>query len=174
VRYPDQPLTQQSIALSPPQRVADRLHPVDVGRSSNPAKALSRAVNPIPACAACRLTTRLPLRPFGVVREVGTELQEERTEAGVHGVEVAVVDEPDRHRHGPRVGTAGRVATLLDPNRFGFSCMRPRTTPPRNVGSLQPGQMLRITSSLRWPLSRFPHATARVAANRCIAALRRR
>ncbi len=57
---------------------------------------------------------------LGVVRKIGTELDEERSEVGVEGVNVEVVD----HRRGlddPRVGhTSDRVATLLGVEHAGL------------------------------------------------------
>jgi len=49
---------------------------------------------------------------LGVVREVGAELDEERTEVGVHTVEVEVVDQPCSP-HDPRVGIAGGIAAFF-------------------------------------------------------------
>jgi hypothetical protein len=50
----------------------------------------------------------------GIVREIGTELQEKRTEVGVHRVHVEVIDHT-RGLHDPRISHTLGVAALLRP-----------------------------------------------------------
>src|SRR5665811_98464 len=71
-------------------------------------------MNPIPALAAwCWAGPVVAVQAqLGVVREVRTELDEERAEVFVHAVEVVVVDHPGG-LHDPWVGMPVGVATFL-------------------------------------------------------------
>jgi hypothetical protein len=56
---------------------------------------------------------------LGVVGEVGAELEEERAEVGIDGVDVELVDHPGG-AHDPRIGLAGRVPAALGAKHRGL------------------------------------------------------
>ncbi len=113
VRHPGQPLAQQGVDLGRSQGGADRLHTVDVAGLVERGEGVVQRGEPDPRLGS------LPLGPLvaveaqlGVVGEVGTELEEERTEVGVDGIDVEVVDEPGG-LHDPRIRPALGVTALL-------------------------------------------------------------
>jgi hypothetical protein len=79
---------------------------------------------------------------LGVVRKVGTELQEERTEVGVDGIDIEVVDHPGG-LHDPRIGPTLGVAALLGAKQRGL-LLRPADEqhPLGPARCLEPGQVL--------------------------------
>jgi hypothetical protein len=94
----------------------------------------------------------------GVVREVGTEFQEERTELRIDTVEVIMVD----HRGGPndpRIGRPGhRVTALLGPEHPGPLLRLPDEQHPlQTAGGLEGGQVLVRHVVLTLPLLEGDH-----------------
>jgi hypothetical protein len=74
------------------------------------------------AWVACCLAHSCPVQAQpGVVGEVGAELDEERAEVGVDGVDVEVVDQPSG-LDDPRVDPALAVVALLGPKQHRPNC----------------------------------------------------
>ena len=75
---------------------------------------------------------------LGVVRKIGAELQEERAEVGVDGVDVELVDHPGG-LHDPRIGLPVSVAAALGPEQVGFLLGPPDEQHPLLGG--EPGEV---------------------------------
>ena len=113
-----QPLAGQPVDTSRVESVADALQAGRVVTRSEP------VVEGFEGDAGLGGLTFGPLvtvdAQLGVVREVGAELEEERTEVGIDGVNVEVVDH-GRGLDDPRVaGPADRVVTLLGAEHGGL------------------------------------------------------
>jgi hypothetical protein len=120
LRQPGEPLAQQGVDLFGSEPVADRLQPGQVGRVGDGGEPV------VQGGVSDSGLGRLPLGPLvaveaqlGVVGEVGAELEEERAEVGIDGVDVELVDHPGG-AHDPRIGLAGRVAAALGAKHRGL------------------------------------------------------
>jgi hypothetical protein len=103
VRQDRQPLAQQPIDLLGPEPVADRLYRGGVGAGGEP---VVQCGVPDPGLGGLAFGPLVPVEAqLGVVGEVGAELEEERTEVGIHGVDVELVDHPGG-AHDPRIRVA--------------------------------------------------------------------
>jgi hypothetical protein len=85
----------------------------------------------------------------GVVGEVRAELEEERTEVGVHGVDVEVVDHAGG-LHDPRVGPALGVASFLGTEQRGL--LLGPADEQHALGAGEPGEVLMHHLVLAMPL----------------------
>lgn len=117
VRQDRQPLVQQCPDLPRAELIAD---PLQRGRVIDLRERVVQRHEREPGLGG------LPLRPvvpvdaqLRVVREVGAELDEERTEIFIYAVKVEVVDHPGGV-HDPRVGHTISVPTLLGPEQRGL------------------------------------------------------
>ena len=113
MRQPPQPLAGERRDLLRRQPIAERLGPPGIATREN---AVVEGLEGDPALAELPLHILVAVEAeLGVVGEVGAELQKERAEVFIHGVEVEVVDHR-RRAHEPGIGLAGRgVAALLGP-----------------------------------------------------------
>jgi len=137
VRQLPQPLARERVDLFGREPIAEPLDPPGVGTRQN--AVIERFVGDPPL-------GELPLHvlvaveaEFGIVRKVRAELQEERAEVPIHGVEVEVVDHR-RRTDEPGIGLAGRgVAALLGP-QHGRLLLRP----PDEHHALGGGEALQV------------------------------
>src|SRR5258705_7706115 len=108
MRQPCQPLAQQPINLALVEPIADSLQRLGVFA---PEDAVVQRLEGDAALAQLALGVLVAVdTQLGVVRKVGTELQEERAEVVVHAVEVVVVDHRAAIDH-PRIAHAGACTT---------------------------------------------------------------
>jgi hypothetical protein len=109
-----EPLVQQRLDLLRPQLLTQGLQP---GRVLDSSETVVQRGEGDPLFL--RLTLR-PLMPIntqpGIIRKIGTRLQEERTEVGIHRIHVEVIDHT-RGLHNPRIRHTLGVTTLLRPEQ---------------------------------------------------------
>ena len=135
-----QPLTQQRVDLLRSQSVADRLHRgevIDRGERVVQSRMPDAGVGGLPLGPLVPVDTQP-----GVVGEVGAELEEERPEVGVHGIDVEVVDQPGG-LDDPRISPTLDVAALLGPKQHRLLLRAPDEQHPFSApGGLELGQVL--------------------------------
>ena len=138
MRQTGQPLARQRVDLLRAKRVAQRLQPRRFGagqkavveRLEGDARLGGLSLGPLVAVDA----------QLGVVGKVGRELEEERAEISVDGVDVEVVDHR-RAAHQPRVaGPGNRVAAFLGAVGQGLLLRPPDKQHPLGAG--EAGQVL--------------------------------
>lgn len=123
--------------------MADGLDPGGVGRVIEPGEPIVQGGEPDPGPGGLTLGPFVSVdTEFGVVGKVGAELDEERAEVGVDGVDVEVVDQP-RGLDDPRIGPAVGVAAFLGPEQVGLLLSAADEQHPLGMpGSFEPGQIL--------------------------------
>jgi len=132
-----QPLAKEGVDLLGRQPVAQRLQTLRVGARQDPVVEGLEGDPPL---------RQLPLHvlvaveaELGGVGEVGAELQEERPEVPIHGIEVKVINH-GRRAHQPGIGLPGhRVPALL-----GADHRRLFLGPPHEHHALRSGEALQV------------------------------